>query len=183
MTPFVRLAHGGDFGALLALAGEVEHWFGAMVEEPGFHEALRAHIDTGMALVAEEGAGGGVRSVYGALLFGSEPPTHHLHWLVVSERARGQRVGRTLVDEAVRRYVTPPGTLEVVTFGADHPGATASGARVFYERLGFTPAEAAPPGPEGGSRQHYRRTLDAPGPLTRDTGGPPPTAPPRSSGP
>ncbi len=27
-----------------------------------------------------------------------------------------------------------------------------------YERLGFRPAEAAPPGPEGGSRQVYRRT-------------------------
>jgi hypothetical protein len=35
----------------------------------------------------------------------------------------------------------------------------ASGARVFYERLGFTPAEAAAPGPEGGSRQVYRKTV------------------------
>ena len=34
-----------------------------------------------------------------------------------------------------------------------------SGARVFYERLGFTPAEAAEPGPEGGSRQVYRLRL------------------------
>lgn len=32
----------------------------------------------------------------------------------------------------------------VVTFGADHPGAVSSGARVFHERLGFSPAEAAP---------------------------------------
>ena len=47
--------------------------------------------------------------------------------------------------------------MEVVTFGADHPGATASGARAFYERLGFNPAEAAPAGPEGGSRQVYRK--------------------------
>ncbi|GGQ59154.1 hypothetical protein GCM10010195_13450 [Kitasatospora griseola] len=47
----------------------------------------------------------------------------------------------------------------VVTFGADHPGAVTSGARVFYERLGFSPAEAAENGPEGGSRQVYRRAL------------------------
>jgi predicted N-acetyltransferase YhbS len=47
----------------------------------------------------------------------------------------------------------------VVTFGADHPGAVSSGARVFYERLGFSPAEAADPGPEGGSRQVYRLAI------------------------
>ena len=59
----------------------------------------------------------------------------------------------------MRRYVSGPGVVEVVTFGAGHPGAVASGARVFYERLGFIPAETAPPGPEGGSRQVYRRTV------------------------
>jgi hypothetical protein len=61
--------------------------------------------------------------------------------------------------EAVGRFVHGPGTLEVVTFGADHPGAEASGARVFYERLGFAPGEGADPGPEGGSRQVFRRAL------------------------
>lgn len=186
MSPVIRPAHGGDFGALLALAGEVEHWFGAMVEEPGFHRALREHIDAGMALVAESGPESGRatapesgraadseadsevgQQLVGGLLFGSEPPVYHIHWLVVSERARGRRLGRALVEEAVRHYVTPPGTLDVVTFGADHPGATVSGARVFYERLGFAPAESAPPGPEGGARQHYRRAVDGPGPLVQ----------------
>ncbi|SEM54098.1 hypothetical protein SAMN05414137_13321 [Streptacidiphilus jiangxiensis] len=47
----------------------------------------------------------------------------------------------------------------MVTFGADHPGAVTSGARVFYERLGFTPGEAAENGPEDGSRQVYRRSV------------------------
>lgn len=47
----------------------------------------------------------------------------------------------------------------MVTFGPDHPGAVASGARAFCERLGFAPAEAAAPGPEGGSRQVYRLDL------------------------
>lgn len=53
-----------------------------------------------------------------------------------------------------------PGTVEVVTFGDDHPGAVRSGARVFHERLGFTPAEAAWPGQEGGAGQIYRRSVD-----------------------
>jgi GNAT superfamily N-acetyltransferase len=65
-------------------------------------------------------------------------------------------VGRLLVEHACR-LVTPPATLAIVTFGAD----TAAGqpARRLYERLGFRPAEAAPRGPEGGSRQLYRRTF------------------------
>ncbi len=52
-----------------------------------------------------------------------------------------------------------PRRIEVITFGPDHPGAVASGARAFYENLGFTPAEPADPGPEGGSRQVYRREV------------------------
>ena len=64
-----------------------------------------------------------------------------------------------LMTEAMRRFMPGPGIVEVVTFGADHPGAAASGARIFYERLGFSPAEAAAPGPEGGSRQVYRKTV------------------------
>ncbi|MFE4977433.1 GNAT family N-acetyltransferase [Kitasatospora sp. NPDC056651] len=154
----VRLARPDDLPGFLALAAEVEHWFGPMVAEPGFHRAVRDGVDQGLATVVEDGEG-----LLGALLFGvgvgGEGP-HHLHWLVVAGRARGTGVGRELVGDVLRRHVRGPATVEVVTFGADHPGAVASGARVFYERLGFTPAEAADPGPEGGSRQVYRLTVD-----------------------
>lgn len=74
-------------------------------------------------------------------------------------RTSQKGAGRALMAEATRRFVQGPGGIEVVTFGADHPGAVASGARVFYECLGFAPAEAAGPGPEGGSRQIYRRAV------------------------
>jgi GNAT superfamily N-acetyltransferase len=97
------------------------------------------------------------RARWAVRLFGAKGPTHHVHWLVVSEQARGKGVGRALMADATRRFVRGPGSIDVVTFGADHPGASASGARVFYERLGFTPADAADPGPEGGSLQVYRR--------------------------
>ncbi|MGW7443364.1 GNAT family N-acetyltransferase [Kitasatospora sp. NPDC054795] len=148
----VRPARPADLPGFLALAAEVEHWFGPMVAEPGFHRAVRAGIDGGRATVAEDGEG-----LLGGLLFGAAGPgPHHLHWLVVAGRARGTGVGRELVEDVLRRHVRGPAAVEVVTFGPDHPGAVESGTRVFYERLGFTPAEAAAPGPEGGSRQVYR---------------------------
>ncbi|MQY11248.1 hypothetical protein SRB5_13630 [Streptomyces sp. RB5] len=152
----VRLAQDQDLPGFLGLAAEVEHWFGPMVDEPGFHEAVAGHIRRSLALVADSPESG---RLLGGLLFGAEPPVYHVHWLVVSARARGTGVGGALLAEAIGRFVRGPGTLEVVTFGADHPGAVASGARVFYERLGFAPAELTGPGPEGGSRQVYRRAV------------------------
>ncbi|MFY4719160.1 GNAT family N-acetyltransferase [Streptomyces sp. LaBMicrA B280] len=154
MTP-VRLARHADLPGFLALAAEVEHWFGPMVDDPGFTGAVERSIGSGAALVAPAGSG----DLLGALLFGGNPPVHKVHWLVVTERARGGGVGRALLADAIDRFVRPPATIEVVTFGPDHPGARSSGARAFYESLSFTPAEPADPGPEGGSRQVYRRLL------------------------
>ncbi len=148
----VRLALEQDVSGFLDLAAQVEDWFGPMVGDPGFHSAVVESIRSSTALVAVSPQSGTV----GALLFGIEAPTYHVHWLVVSESVRGKGVGRALMADAIGRFVRGPGTIEVVTFGADHPGASASGARVFYEGLGFVPGEATAPGPEGGSRQVYR---------------------------
>ena len=152
----VRLARERDMPGFLDLAGQVEHWFGPMVDDPGFRTAVGRHIRRATALVAVPAD---EADPLGGLLFGARPPAYKVNWLVVSERARGQGVGRALMAEAMRRFMTGPGVVEVVTFGADHPGAVASGARAFYERLGFTPAEPAEPGPEGGSRQVFRKTV------------------------
>ncbi|HEY1623477.1 MAG TPA: GNAT family N-acetyltransferase [Streptosporangiaceae bacterium] len=168
----IRTASEDDVSGLVALAGQVEHWFGPMSREPGFHAALARHIGRGTALVATadeslaatadadaHAPAHAADGVLGGLLFTAKPPCYHVRWLVVDERVRGAGIGRGLLAEAMHRFVTGPGVVEVVTFGADHPGASASGARVFYERLGFIPAEAAPPGPEGGSRQTYRKVI------------------------
>ncbi len=151
----VRLAREDDLAGFLELAGQVEHWFGPMVDEAGFHATLLRHIRAGTALVARSAGA----EVLGGIMFGAQPPTYRVDWLVVAEQARGHGIGRALTTDAIRRYVRCPGTLEVVTFGADHPGAAASGARAFYEHLGFNPAEVAAAGPEGGSRQVYRRHI------------------------
>jgi GNAT superfamily N-acetyltransferase len=151
----IRLAREQDFPGVLGLAAQVEHWFGPMVESSGFHSAVDKHIRRSTALVAVSSGS----DVLGGLLFGGKAPIYQVHWLVVSEKERGKGVGRALLADATRRFVQGPGSMEVITFGADHPGAVASGARVFYECLGFSPAEAAGPGPEGGSRQVYRRAV------------------------
>ena len=142
----VRLAGEQDRPGFLDLAGQVECWFGPMVGDPGFHAAVDRHIRRATALVAVATDEVGL---LGGLLFSARPPTYHVRWLVVSERVRGQGVGRALMSEAMRRFVTGPGTVEVVTFGANHPGAVASGARAFYEQLGFTPAELRSPRHQG----------------------------------
>lgn len=140
-----------DVPAILRLAAEVEHWFGPMVNEPGFITAVESAIDDGRALIARRG-----EEPLGGLLFGGEYPVYRVGWLVVGEASRGTGVGRGLVAEAISRYVTAPAAVEVVTFGADHPASRVGGARVFYERLGFSPGPIEPNGPDGGGRQRYR---------------------------
>jgi ribosomal protein S18 acetylase RimI-like enzyme len=88
---------------------------------------LDRHIGRGTALVA---VNAGQAGLLGGLLFSAKPPAYHVRWLVVSKLARRQGVGRALVTEAMRRFVSGPGAVELVTFGAGHPGAAASGARV-----------------------------------------------------
>lgn len=153
VTPATR-AH---FGAFLALAAEVEDWFGPMVDEPAFHSAVQGNIARGSALVAVGPQPGA--AVVGGLLFSTgRAPDYEIGWLVVAAARRSQGIGEALVAGAVRRWATPPAELTVVTFGPDHPGAR---SRRFYERLGFEPAEAVDPGPEGGSRQRFRLHLEA----------------------
>jgi ribosomal protein S18 acetylase RimI-like enzyme len=141
------------------LAGEVEHWFGAMIDDPGFRAVIDRHIRWATALVA---AAPGETDLVGGLLFSAQPPTCHVQWLVVFEHAGRRDIGRALMTEVTLRFPRGQAIVEVVTFGADRPGAAASGARAFYERLGFTAAGAAAPGPEGGSRQAYRKTITCP---------------------
>jgi ribosomal protein S18 acetylase RimI-like enzyme len=152
----VRLAGEQDAPGFIVLAGQVEHWFGSMVDDPGFRAVIDKHIRRATALIAVDPA---ETDLLGGLLFSAKPPIYHVQWLVVSERARRRGVGRALMAEATRRFPPGPAVVEVITFGTDHPGASASGARAFYERMGFTPADAAAPGPEGGSRQVYRKTI------------------------
>jgi ribosomal protein S18 acetylase RimI-like enzyme len=147
-------ATAADFDAFVALAAEVEDWFGPMVRDPGFHDAVWRNINRGSALVAIDSND----ATTGGLLFTyHHAPTYHVGWHVVAAASRSLGIGEALLGDACRRWVHPPCVVEAVTFGIDHPGAR---SRRFYQRLGFEPAEDIDPGPEGGSRQLFRLRLD-----------------------
>ncbi len=144
-----------DFPAWLCLAAEVEPLFGPMVNDPGFHRALRKNIQRGTAFCIRKGdaAPGGI--LPGGILFSPKPPLYTIGWLAVTKSSRRRGIGRLLVEHVIS-LVQPPAEITVTTFGPD--AAEGQPARRFYESMGFQPSEPAPPGPEGGSRQIYRRS-------------------------
>ena len=145
-----------DIPAWLDLAAEVEPLFGPMVNEPSFLRALHKNIERGTAFCVREADGPPSIPLLGGLLFSPKPPVYTIGWLAVTQRHRRQGIGQALIEYTLN-LVTPPAELVLTTFGPDH--AAGEPARRFYERMGFQAAEAAPNGPEGGSRQIFRRTL------------------------
>lgn len=145
-----------DIPAWLELAREVEPLFGPMVEDPGFHRALEKNITRGTAYCVREGGQAAGAPLRGGLLFSPKPPEYRVAWLAVTAAHRRGGVGRALMEHALAT-VTPPATISLTTFGPDNPAGEP--ARRFYAEFGFQPAESAPDGPEGESRQIFRLTM------------------------
>ena len=157
-TVRVDTARDQDIPNWLNLASEVECLFGRMVDDPGFHRALRRNIERGTAYCVRENDGASGTPLMGGLLFSPKPPAYEIGWLAVARKWRRQRVGHLLVQH-VFDLVQPPGALIVTTFGDDIEAGQP--ARRFYEGLDFEPAELAVPSPEGGSRQIFRRVFQS----------------------
>ena len=134
----------------------MEALFGALVDNPDFRRALHRNIERGTAFCVRENDGPPGAPLAGGLLFSPHPPLYTIGWLAVARRWRRQGLGRMLVGHA-RGLVQPPAELAVVTFGEDN--VAGEPARQFYRELGFQPAEQAPAGPGGGSRQVFRLLL------------------------
>jgi ribosomal protein S18 acetylase RimI-like enzyme len=144
-VPAVR----ADLPAWLCLASEVEDLFGPMVDDPQFRAAVERNMERGTALCVRAA----VDALAGGLLMSVHAPRYEISWLAVGGAWRGRGIGELLVRTALRDLTAGPGTVEVTTFGPDHPGR---GARGFYEHLGFAPA--SPPCADG-TRQTYRLRL------------------------
>ncbi|MCX6344353.1 MAG: GNAT family N-acetyltransferase [Armatimonadetes bacterium] len=152
----VVLAKVEDIPAWLDLAREVEYLFGPMAEVPAFYAALRKNIDRGTAFCIREAQGPTGAALLGGMLYSPRPPIYSIGWLAVTQKCRRQGIGQRLMDYALS-LVEAPAEMVVTTFGADNPDGEP--ARHFYEQCGFYPAEAAPEGSEGGSRQIFRRII------------------------
>jgi ribosomal protein S18 acetylase RimI-like enzyme len=151
----VALAQPADIPAWLDLAAEVEFLFGPMVNDPAFHGALERSIQRQTAFCIRELSDVPGTPLMGALLFSATHAPHYkISWLAVSTRWRRMGIAQALVMPCFDR-IQPPAELSVITFGSDNQAGRP--ARQFYERMGFQAAEAAPNGPEGGTRQVYRR--------------------------
>lgn len=153
----VTVAGDEDFSPWLALAAEVEPLFGPMIGDPEFHRALKKNIARRTAFCVRERDGLPGSPLMGGLLFSIRPPLYKIGWLAVAAQHRCQGVGRLLVEH-VFGLVQPPAEISVITFGPGVSGGEP--ARVFYERMGFFPAEMVENGPEGGSRQVYRLCIE-----------------------
>ena len=153
---YVVVAQLEDIRAWLHLAREVESLFGPMSNDPVFQRALQKNIDRGTAFcIREADAPPGV-SLLGGLLFSPKPPIYTIGWLAVTQSCRRQGIGLRLMKQVIG-LVEVPAELVVTTFGMGTPAGEP--ARRFYERLSFHAAEPAPNGPEGGSRQVFRRIM------------------------
>lgn len=153
----VVVANEEDVAAWLDLAAEVEPLFGPMVGDPLFHQALHRNIARGSAFCMREGDSLPGAPLLGGLLFSSHPPEYRIGWLAVRQDSRRHGIGRRLVEHALG-LVQPPAEVSVVTFVAEEPEGVP--ARLFYERLGFSPAELVSSGPDGQPRQVFRLSIE-----------------------
>jgi GNAT superfamily N-acetyltransferase len=163
----VERAGSRDVRSWLDLAADVESLFGAMLDDPGFCQALLKNIGRGTAFCVREGDGRPGTALAGRVLFSPQHPDrpeHRIGWLAVASKRRRRGIGTLLVEHAAG-LLPPPAALSVITFGEEIKAGRA--ARRFYERLGFDPAEPAPGGPEGGTRQVYRRRAAAMSPCRK----------------
>ncbi|MBN1137328.1 MAG: GNAT family N-acetyltransferase [Anaerolineae bacterium] len=154
--PRVVTAQTEDIPAWLELAAEVEPLFGPMVDDPGFLQALIKNVERGTALCVREADGPPGAPLLGGLLFSPKPPVYTIGWLAVEQAHRRRQIGQRLVEH-VFDLAARPAEFVVTTFGPDNRAGEP--ARRFYERMGFHPAERAADGPEGGSRQVFRRLI------------------------
>jgi GNAT superfamily N-acetyltransferase len=95
----------------------------------------------------------GVKLMRGLLFSPAHAPSYHIGWMAVSSSARSQGVGSLLLNH-ILGLITSPAEITVTTFGEDNRDGLP--ARLFYLKHGFLPAERAPDGMEGGTRQVFR---------------------------
>lgn len=133
-----------DYDQWIRLAKEVEPLFGPMVKDPSFNEGLRQAISDGNAFCIRKADGGNGQTLQGGIVVSQE--ANEILWFAVEEKNRGQRIGETLLKEAIQ-YLDHNRPITVTTFD----GSVEAGlpARKLYQKFGFNdsrPGEVNPAG-------------------------------------
>jgi ribosomal protein S18 acetylase RimI-like enzyme len=146
-----------DIAVWLQLAAEVEYLFGPMVDDPNFIRTLGTGIQRQTAFCIRVGDGTPGSLLLGGLLWSAKPHHYKISWLAVCSKFRQRGAARALVNHALA-LVDPPADVWVTTFGEDVVDGCP--ALRLYQRFGFIPCDnAVPNGPEGGSRQKFRKII------------------------
>ncbi len=151
----------GDLGAVAGLHGR------EYSEQYGLNELFEAHVARGLAalalgLASDPGTGRLWLAYDGDELTGSigvtreRPGRGRLRWFLVSRRARGQGLGRRLLDEALAYARDEFDSLELETF------SELTAAAALYREAGFVLLDAAPQSEWGRTieLQHYELRLN-----------------------
>ena len=152
-----QVAQPEDVESWLDLAAEVEHLFGPMVNEPSFMRSLMRNIERGSAFCIREADGPAGTPLQAGMLFSIRSPRYEIGWTAVCRACRQRGLGMVLLKQALSP-VPAPADIIVTTFGPNVAGGEA--ARAFYAKAGFVPAEMTGNGPEGESRQVFRKTIN-----------------------
>jgi ribosomal protein S18 acetylase RimI-like enzyme len=140
----VRVSTLDDYPEWIRLAREVEPLFGPMADVREFQEGLKQALQGGTAFCVKgdgEGQGGSFR---GGIVVSFE--SNEILWLAVSRECRGQGVGETLVEEALRR-LDRSRPVTVTTFDGSVPEGIP--ARRLYLKAGFADAGSGGMNPAG----------------------------------
>ncbi|MCW7753406.1 GNAT family N-acetyltransferase [Desulfobotulus sp. H1] len=135
----IRSLQKGDQCAVMALAREVEPFFGRMAGVSEFEDGIRACLENGNGLCCE-----GPDGLEGVII--TDKNTNAIEWFVVGSRSRGKGRGRLLLEGALSQ-LDRERDLTVQTFASHVPEGMA--ARSLYMKMGFTDFRDAGKNPAG----------------------------------
>jgi GNAT superfamily N-acetyltransferase len=129
-----------DIDSWLELAREVEPLFGPMVDEAGFHDALKAVISEERAFCIRDDGG----KLCSAIVLSYEK--NEIEWLAVTYSKRRKGYGEMLLNYAISRLSSQK-PIAVQTFA--NTVLAGVGARNLYIKFGFKEVEQAGLNPAG----------------------------------
>ncbi|TIH14653.1 GNAT family N-acetyltransferase [Marinifilum sp. JC120] len=132
-----------DFDKWIELAREVEHLFGPMADEPGFHEGLKQAIEKGTAFSIKDKQNQTLELLGGIVIV---PELNEIAWFAVAKKARGKGIGNELLDYAIKK-LSNERPITVTTFAPEIKSGTP--AVKLYKKLGFKQTKQGPVNPAG----------------------------------